>query len=77
LENLLSWLWLYCRFLEDFVNDGIDILNPFQISVTGMNPDFLKRNYKDKLEKKEQNLYDEKKNSYVGKCNRNQKMEFK
>ncbi len=42
-----------------------------------MNPDFLKRNYGDKLEKKEQILYDEKKKSYVGKCNRNQKMEFK
>ncbi len=30
-----------------------------------------------KLERKERILYDEKKKSYVGKCNRNQKMEFK
>jgi len=40
-----------------------------------MNPDFLKRNYGDKL------VFwgggNEKKKSYVGKCNRNQKMEFK
>ena len=43
-------------FLDDFVSAGIDILNPVQISATGTNPDFLKRNYGDKLEKKEQIL---------------------
>jgi len=36
-------------FLDDFVSAGIDILNPVQISATGMNPDFLKKNYGDKF----------------------------
>ncbi len=36
-------------FLDDFVNAGVDILNPVQISAAGMDPDFLKKNYGDKL----------------------------
>ena len=36
-------------FLDDFVSAGIDILNPVQISATGRNPDFFKRNYGDKI----------------------------
>jgi len=36
-------------FLDDFVSAGVDILNPVQISAAGMNPDFLKKNYGDKL----------------------------
>ena len=36
-------------FLDDFVSAGVDILNPVQISASGMDPDFLKKNYGDKL----------------------------
>jgi len=36
-------------FLDDFVEAGVDILNPVQISAAGMNPSFLKENYGDKL----------------------------
>ncbi len=36
-------------FLDDFVNAGVDILNPVQISAAGMDPDFLKKNYGDKF----------------------------
>jgi len=36
-------------FLDDFVSAGVDILNPVQISAAGMDPDFLKKNYGDKL----------------------------
>jgi len=36
-------------FLDDFVSAGIDILNPVQISASGMDPNFLKKNYGDKL----------------------------
>lgn len=36
-------------FLDDFVSAGVDILNPVQISASGMDPSFLKKNYGDKL----------------------------
>ncbi len=36
-------------FLDDFVSAGVDILNPVQISAAGMDPDFLKKDYGDKL----------------------------
>jgi hypothetical protein len=36
-------------FLEDFVEAGFDILNPVQISAKGMNPQFLKNEYGDRL----------------------------
>jgi len=36
-------------FLDDFVSAGVDILNPVQISASGMDPNFLKKNYGDKL----------------------------
>jgi len=36
-------------FLDDFVDAGVDILNPVQISAAGMEPEFLKDNYGDKL----------------------------
>ena len=36
-------------FLDDFVEAGVDILNPVQISAAGMDPEFLKGNYGDKL----------------------------
>ncbi len=37
------------RLLDDFVGCGVDILNPVQCSAAGMNPEFLKSNYGDKL----------------------------
>lgn len=37
------------KFLDDFYEAGIDILNPVQISAKGMDPEFLKRNYGDKF----------------------------
>ncbi|MGD0878387.1 MAG: uroporphyrinogen decarboxylase family protein [Anaerolineales bacterium] len=37
------------RLLDDFVDCGVDILNPVQCSAAGMNPEFLKSNYGDKL----------------------------
>ena len=37
------------RLLDDFVDCGVDILNPVQCSAAGMHPDFLKSNYGDKL----------------------------
>ena len=36
-------------FLDDFVDAGVDILNPVQISAAGMDPEYLKGNYGDKL----------------------------
>ena len=36
-------------FLDDFVSAGVDILNPVQISASGMDPNFLKKNYGHKL----------------------------
>jgi uroporphyrinogen decarboxylase len=32
-------------FLEDFLEANIDILNPVQVSATNMDPEFLKKNY--------------------------------
>ena len=32
-------------FLEDLLEAGIDILNPVQVSATNMKPEFLKKNY--------------------------------
>jgi len=37
------------KFLDDFHEAGIDILNPVQISAKGMDPEFLKTNYGDKF----------------------------
>ena len=37
------------KFLDDFYEAGIDILNPVQISARGMDPEFLKTNYGDKF----------------------------
>ena len=37
------------RLLDDFVDMGVDILNPVQCSAVGMDPKFLKENYGDKL----------------------------
>jgi hypothetical protein len=37
------------RLLDDFVDCGVDILNPVQCSAAGMEPEFLKRQYGDKL----------------------------
>ena len=37
------------RLLDDFVEMGVDILNPVQCSAAGMDPKFLKENYGDKL----------------------------
>jgi uroporphyrinogen decarboxylase len=36
-------------FLEDFLEAGIDILNPVQVSATNMKPEFLKKNYGDRV----------------------------
>ncbi len=36
-------------FLDDFIEAGVDILNPVQISAAGMEPEFLKNKYGDKL----------------------------
>ena len=36
-------------FLDDFVEAGFDILNPVQISASGMDPEFLKNTYGDRL----------------------------
>ncbi len=37
------------KLLDDFVDCGVDILNPVQCSAVGMNPEFLKSTYGDKL----------------------------
>ncbi len=37
------------EYLPDIINNGIDILNPIQISANGMTPTFLKENYGDQL----------------------------
>lgn len=37
------------EFLDDFAEAGFDILNPVQISASGMDPEFLKKNYGDKF----------------------------
>jgi hypothetical protein len=37
------------KFLDDFHEAGIDILNPVQISAKGMEPEFLKTHYGDKF----------------------------
>jgi len=37
------------NLLDDFVEMGVDILNPVQCSATGMDPKFLKETYGDKL----------------------------
>ncbi len=50
-----SWKTFYhscgavAGFLDDFVDAGIDIINPVQISAAGMDPTWLKANYGDKL----------------------------
>lgn len=50
-----SWKTFYhscgsvAGFLDDFVDAGIDILNPVQISAVEMDPKWLKENYGDKL----------------------------
>ncbi|MCD6166521.1 methyltransferase [candidate division KSB1 bacterium] len=36
-------------FLDDFIDAGVDILNPVQCSAAGMDPMWLKENYGDKL----------------------------
>jgi uroporphyrinogen-III decarboxylase len=36
-------------FLDDFIEAGFDILNPVQISARGMDPEFLKIGYGDRL----------------------------
>ncbi len=36
-------------FLDDFVEAGFDILNPVQVSARGMDPEFLKNGYGDRL----------------------------
>jgi uroporphyrinogen decarboxylase len=36
-------------FLEDFVEAGVDLFNPVQISARGMDPGFLKNSYGDRL----------------------------
>jgi uroporphyrinogen decarboxylase len=36
-------------FLDDLLESDIDILNPVQVSATNMNPDFLKKNYGDRV----------------------------
>ncbi len=37
------------KLLDDFVEMGVDILNPVQCSATGMDPNFLKEEYGDRL----------------------------
>jgi len=37
------------RLLDDFVECGVDILNPVQCSAAGMDPEFLKKQYGEKL----------------------------
>jgi len=37
------------EFLDDFIEIGVDIINPVQISAKGMSPEYLKDNYGDKL----------------------------
>jgi len=50
-----SWKTFYhscgsiVRLLDDFVDMGVDILNPVQCSANGMDPVFLKEKYGDKL----------------------------
>lgn len=50
-----SWKTFYhscgsvVSFLDDFVEAGVDILNPVQISAAGMDPRWLKEKYGDKL----------------------------
>ena len=50
-----SWKTFYhscgsvVELLDDFVDMGVDILNPVQISARGMDPKFLKERYGDKL----------------------------
>jgi hypothetical protein len=36
-------------FLDDFCEAGVDIINPVQVSAAGMDPQFLKKNYGDRL----------------------------
>jgi hypothetical protein len=36
-------------FLDDFIQAGVDILNPVQITASGMDPENLKKKYGDKL----------------------------
>lgn len=37
------------KLLDDFVESGVDIINPVQCSANGMDPNFLKQKYGDKL----------------------------
>lgn len=37
------------RLLDDLVDAGVDVLNPVQCSASGMEPEFLKKKYGDKL----------------------------
>jgi uroporphyrinogen-III decarboxylase len=37
------------RFLDSFVEAGFDVLNPVQCSAAGMDPEFLKQKYGDRL----------------------------
>jgi len=36
-------------FLEDFIEIGVDIINPVQVSAKGMNPKMLKEKYGDRV----------------------------
>jgi hypothetical protein len=50
-----SWKTFYhtcgsiVAFLDDFCEAGVDIINPVQVSAAGMDPEFLKKNYGDRL----------------------------
>ena len=55
IHNNTSWKILYhsCGAIEplisDFIDAGVDILNPVQCSATGMDPKYLKETYGDKI----------------------------
>lgn len=36
-------------FLDDFIEIGVDIINPVQVSAKGMNPEMLKEKYGDRV----------------------------
>ncbi len=53
-QNTTWKSWYHCcgsivNILDDFVEMGVDILNPVQCSAAGMDPQFLKDKYGDKL----------------------------
>ena len=55
IHNNTNWKTFYhscgslIDYLDDFVDMGVDIINPVQLSAKGMNPTFLKEKYGDKL----------------------------